>query len=202
MLVSGDGRNTSGFNFSNPIYLYKMDETMQKRLIWTIGHSTMTLVEFIKLLKLFQIECIADIRSYPGSRRHPQFNKEELEISLPRNDIKYIHFPDLGGRRKVKADSSNTGWHHPAFRGYADYMETSSFIQAAKELENLASGERTAYMCSESLWWHCHRSLLSDYLKLHGWTVLHITSQGKSHEHTYTSPARIVNGKLLYSSSH
>jgi len=98
----------------------------------------------------------------------------------------------------MKPDSINTGWRLAAFRGYADYMETSSFKEAIQELERFGSKGRIAYMCSEALWWRCHRSLVSDYLKLHGWTVFHIMGIGKTQEHTYTSPAQIVNGELLY----
>jgi uncharacterized protein (DUF488 family) len=175
-----------------------MNETEQKKIIWTIGHSTRTLKEFIDLLKPFHIECVADIRSYPGSSRYPHFNKEALEVSLPEDNIKYIHLKELGGRKKVKPDSINTGWRNAAFRGYADYMETSSFKEAIKSLERLGSGERIAYMCSEALWWRCHRALVSDYLKLYGWTVFHIMSIGKTQEHIYTSPSKIVNGELMY----
>ncbi len=175
-----------------------MKEAKQKMIIWTIGHSTRTLDEFITMLKSFQIERLADIRSFPGSRRYPHFNNKTLEVSLPENNIKYIHLKELGGRRQVRSDSINTGWRLAAFRGYADYMETSTFKKATLELERLAYKERTAYMCSEALWWRCHRSLVSDYLKVHGWTVMHIMGVGKAQEHPYTSPAEIVNGELLY----
>jgi uncharacterized protein (DUF488 family) len=172
---------------------------MEPGVIWTIGHSTHAFETFISILKSFQIECVADIRSYPGSQKFPHFNREALEVTLPENNISYIHLKDLGGRRKVKPGSVNTNWHHPAFRGYADYMETDSFKEAIRELENMASGKRTAYMCSEALWWRCHRILVSDWLKLHGWTILHISGVGKTREHSYTSAARIINGELLYS---
>jgi uncharacterized protein (DUF488 family) len=175
-----------------------MKAAQEKRIIWTIGHSTRTLDEFIAILKSFKIECIADIRSYPGSRRYPHFNKEALEITLPGNDIRYTHLKELGGRRKAKPDSINTGWHLAAFRGYADYMETDAFKKAIRELEQIASKENVAFMCAEGLWWRCHRSLVSDYLKLHGWSVMHIMGPGKVQEHPYTSPAEIVNGKLQY----
>ena len=167
--------------------------------IWTIGHSTRTIEEFIAMLKSFQIEIVADIRSFPGSRRYPHFNKEALSISLPENDIKYIHLRELGGRRKTRADSINTGWRLDAFRAYADYMETDAFKNTITELENIACNERTAYMCSEAVWWRCHRSLVSDYLKVNGWTVMHIMTIGKGEVHPYTSPARIVGDRLLYS---
>lgn len=172
---------------------------MQMKTIWTVGHSTHSLEEFMGILHSASIECVADIRSFPGSRKFPHFNREALEISLPANNILYIHFRELGGRRKVRPDSPNTNWHHPAFRGYADYMETDSFKCAITELETLASGKRTACMCSEALWWRCHRSMVSDWLKLHGWIVLHLTGVGKSREHTYTPAARIYNAELFYS---
>jgi uncharacterized protein (DUF488 family) len=105
---------------------------------------------------------------------------------------------NLGGRRKPKADSKNTGWRNESFRGYADYMETDSFNAAIIKLQELAKKQKTCYMCSEALWWRCHRSLVSDYLKHDGWTVIHIMDVGKSQEHSYTSPARIVGDRLVY----
>jgi len=167
-------------------------------MIWTIGHSTRTLEAFIGLLKEFQIHLLADIRSYPGSRRCPQFNSAPLKASLAGANIRYIHMNSLGGRRRVRPDSHNTGWIHPAFRGYADYMETVSFKEAIPELEDLASHELTAIMCAEALWWRCHRGLVSDYLKWRGWTILHILGPGKTEEHPFTKPARIEDGELSY----
>jgi len=171
---------------------------MKQKTIWTIGHSTRTLEVFIAMLKSFQIELLVDIRSFPGSKHYPHFNKEALMISLPENGIEYTHLVKLGGRRKPRPDSDNTGWRVAAFRGYADYMETEDFNKAIKELEFLASNNRVVYMCSEAVWWSCHRSLVSDYLKLKGWTVMHIMDIGKAEEHPYTKPARIENGKLYY----
>jgi len=176
-----------------------MIRSEQNKTVWTIGHSTRTLDEFIAMLKSFQIELVADIRSFPGSRKYPQYNKEALEISLPQNNIRYLHLKNLGGRRKANPDSKNTAWRHVAFRGYADYMETEAFKGGIKELEAIASKERTAYMCSEAVWWRCHRSMVSDYLKVNGWTVMHIMGIGKDGEHPYTSAARIVGNKLVYS---
>jgi uncharacterized protein (DUF488 family) len=173
-------------------------ETKQKNIIWTIGHSTHSIEEFIAMLKSFQIEQLADIRSFPGSRRFPHFNKETLDISLAESHIKYIHLRELGGRRKVRPDSNNIGWRLASFRGYADYMESEPFKNGILELENIAYKARTAYMCSEALWWRCHRSLVSDYLKVHEWTVMHIMNTGKAQEHSYTSPAEIINGELFY----
>ena len=182
--------------FYQRLKMMKGDEAI--KIIWTIGHSTRALDEFVDMLKSFQIESVADIRSFPGSRRFPQFNKEALALSLPENNIKYIHLKELGGRRKVQPDSINTGWRLAAFRGYADYMGTDAFKNAIQELENFAYKNRIAYMCSEALWWRCHRSLVSDYLKVHGWMVMHIMGNGKAQEHPYTSPAEIVNGELAY----
>lgn len=172
--------------------------TEESKIIWTIGHSTRSLDEFIEMLRSFNIEVIADIRSFPGSRKFPHFNKEALEISLPQNNIQYVHLKNLGGRRKANPGSKNTGWRHIAFRSYADYMETDTFKGGMEELEKIALQKRTAYMCSEAVWWRCHRSMVSDYLKLNGWKVMHIMGVGKATEHPYTSPARIVNNELNY----
>jgi uncharacterized protein (DUF488 family) len=174
-----------------------MNDIKQKQ-IWTIGHSTRTLEHFIEMLRSFNIELLVDIRSFPGSKRYPHFNKENLEQSMPANNIGYVHLKSLGGRRPARKDSKNTGWRHPAFRGYADYMETDEFEKGIEELETLAIKQHTAYMCSEAVWWRCHRSMVSDYLKLKGWLVHHIMETRKATEHTYTGPAKIVNGELFY----
>ncbi|MDZ4847053.1 MAG: DUF488 domain-containing protein [Chitinophagales bacterium] len=170
---------------------------MQERLIWTIGHSTRPLEKFISMLQSFHIELLADIRSFPGSKRYPHFNKEALGLSLHHAGIGYVHLPELGGRRKPRADSANTVWRNAAFRGYADYMETEAFKKAISRLENLAKETRTAYMCSEAVWWRCHRSLVSDYLKTHKWTVMHISEEGKAAEHPFTPVARDTQGNLF-----
>ncbi len=171
---------------------------MQEKLIWTIGHSTSSLEKFVSLLQSFNIELLADIRSYPGSKRYPHFNKESLSLSLKNVGIGYIHLPELGGRRKPRPDSANTAWRNAAFRGYADYMETEDFKKAISNLENFSLEQRTAYMCSEAVWWRCHRSLVSDYFKTHGWTVMHIMEEGKAVEHPFTPVARAVQGNLFY----
>jgi len=170
----------------------------KEKIIWTIGHSVHPIEKFIDMLKVFEIEYLIDIRSYPGSKRLPHFNKEALEKSLPENNIEYTHMPELGGRRPAKPDSHNTAWRVNAFRGYADYMETDEFKNAIIKLTKFSDKKRVAYMCAEALWWSCHRSLVSDYLKINGWKVIHIMSETKSEEHPYTKPARIVDGKLDY----
>ena len=175
-----------------------MNKTQQGKTIWTLGHSTRSLSELIEMLQSFQIELVVDIRSFPGSRKFPQFNKEALEFFLPQSNIEYMHLKNLGGRRKANPDSKNTSWRNAAFKGYADYMETAVFKEGIQELENSALKKRTAYMCSEAVWWRCHRSMVSDYLKVRSWKVMHIMSPGKAEEHPYTQPARIVNGELSY----
>lgn len=170
----------------------------EDKTIWTIGHSTHPFEAFTAMLHSFNIELVADIRSFPGSRRFPQFNKEMLQITLPQNHIQYIHLKELGGRRKVNPHSHNTAWRHPAFRGYADYMETDAFKDGIVMLEKKALQHRTAYMCSEAVWWRCHRSMVSDYLKAAGWKIWHIMGIEKAEEHPYTAPATIVNGRLSY----
>lgn len=166
--------------------------------IWTIGHSTRNLDEFISLLKQNQIKILADVRSFPGSRRFPHFNQHAFSDSLKSSGIAYHHFKDLGGRRKALADSKNSAWRSKAFQGYADYMESEEFLLSAEDLQTLAKNENTAIMCSEAVWWKCHRSLISDYLKNKGWKVLHILSDKKIEEHPFTKPAKIVQGNLFY----
>jgi len=175
--------------------IYAMPHT-----IYTIGHSTHSEDEFVAMLTAHHINHLVDIRTFPGSKRFPHFNKQSLEVLLPQHQIQYTHLKDLGGRRNPKPDSRNTGWRLSGFRGYADYMETQSFMDAAHELEHMAEKENTAFMCSEAVWWSCHRSLLSDWLKFRGWTVLHIMGKTKLQEHPYTAPAKIIDGKLSYES--
>jgi uncharacterized protein (DUF488 family) len=175
-----------------------MKEFEEEKTVWTIGHSTHPFEEFVEMLHSFSIQVVIDIRSFPGSRKFPHFNKEILQLTLPENGIEYIHLKKLGGRRKVNPDSKNTAWRHLAFRAYADYMETIDFKEGIQELEQIALKKRTAYMCSEAVWWRCHRSMVSDYLKADGWKVLHIMAVRKEQEHPFTAVARMVNGELTY----
>ena len=138
------------------------------------------------------------MRSFPGSRRYPQFNKDNLQSSLAANQIEYVHLPELGGRRRARPDSINMSWRNESFRGYADYMETHGFELGMSKLLDLAAQRRTAIMCAESLWWRCHRGLISDYLKAAGHTVIHILSETKTEEHSFASTARIIDGQLSY----
>ena len=175
-----------------------VEPEQKEKTIWTIGHSTRSLDEFVGMLKSFQIALVADIRRFPGSKKYPHFNQDDLRISLGENNIEYIHFENLGGRRKTRPDSVNTAWRNASFQGYADYMETPEFMNAMAELEAVASKRRTVYMCSEAVWWRCHRSMVSDILKFRGWKVNHIMGVGKETEHPYTGPAKIRGSRLSY----
>ena len=166
--------------------------------VWTVGHSTRSADEFGKVLLAHEIQVLVDVRSFPGSRRYPQFNRAALDESLRALGIEYKHEPRLGGRRKPRADSHNTAWRNASFRAYADHMESDEFKRGVDGLLEVAANARTAVMCAESLWWRCHRSLIADYLKAAGHTVIHILDESKTEEHPFTSAARIVQGKLSY----
>lgn len=173
--------------------------SVKKRLnIWTIGHSTRSLAEFLELLAANEIEALADVRRHPGSRKYPHFNQAELEASLPEAGIEYELFERLGGRRRARKDSINTVWQNASFRGYADYMETEQFNEGIERLLQLAGQKKTAVMCSEAVWWRCHRSLIADYLKAAGNTVEHIIGLEKTEIHPFTQPAQVEDGKLFY----
>jgi uncharacterized protein (DUF488 family) len=167
-------------------------------VIWTIGHSTRELGDFIALLHANDIGAIADVRLLPGSRRYPQFNADALSESLGRAGIRYEHFRELGGRRKPRPHSHNTAWRNEAFRGYADYMATAEFQRGIARLLGLAAETRTAIMCAEAVWWRCHRALISDYLKVRDVDVLHIISATRTEPHPFTSAAHVADGQLSY----
>jgi uncharacterized protein (DUF488 family) len=166
--------------------------------VFTVGHSTRSEEEFVKILKAHGVEVLVDVRTFPGSRRYPQFNRVELSESLTKAGLEYKHEPRLGGRRAPHADSHNTAWRNAQFRGYADHMETEAFRKGVEDLLQVAGDARVAVMCAEAVWWRCHRSLLADYLKASGHTVLHILDEKKIEEHPFTSAARILDGQLSY----
>jgi uncharacterized protein (DUF488 family) len=166
--------------------------------IWTIGHSTRPLDEFLNVLARYDVEAVADVRRFPGSRRNPQYSDTALAASLAANGVEYRWIPALGGRRTAKPDSANTSWRNASFRGYADYMDSLEFAAGMDELRELAGRKRTAIMCAELLWWRCHRALISDLLCSEGVEVVHIRDAENSSVHTYTKPARIVDGRLSY----
>ena len=167
--------------------------------LYTIGHSTRSLDELIAALKAHEIQTLVDIRSFPVSRRLPHFNRESLETALPAADIRYVWMKALGGyRKKIRDDSPHIALRSRSFRNYADYMLTPEFELVAQELVKLASELRTAYMCAERVWFHCHRMIVSDWLVAHGHMVLHIDDTGPVRPHKLTAEGRVVDGKLIY----
>jgi uncharacterized protein (DUF488 family) len=171
------------------------EETLR---LWTVGHSTRSAEEFNEILAAHHIRALVDVRSFPGSRRYPQFNKPQLATSLAANGVAYFHLPQLGGRRPARKDSRNTAWKNSSFRGYADHMESEEFQQGIERLLKIAGESNVAIMCAEALWWRCHRSLISDFLKVRGVEVIHILDATHDQPHPYTSAARIIDGKLSY----
>ena len=167
--------------------------------LYTIGHSTRSLDELIAVLRHHSIQTLVDIRAFPVSRRLPHFNRESLEAGLEAVGIRYVWMKALGGyRKKTREDSPNTGLRNASFRNYADYMLTPEFEAAAQELVRLAEESRTAYMCAERVWFHCHRMLVSDWLVAHGNSVLHIDADGAPKAHALTKEAHLVNGQVIY----
>lgn len=167
-------------------------------LLYTIGHSTKPLDEFVELLKIYRIELLGDIRTVPRSRRNPQFNKETFPAELKREGIDYIHLQGLGGLRKAAKDSLNMGWENASFRGYADYMQTAEFLENLAELIELAQKQRMAIMCAEALPWRCHRSLVADMLAVRGFQVEHIMSKNRAQPHEITSWAQVDGLRITY----
>lgn len=174
---------------------------MLKR-IYTIGHSTRTLEEFVALLQEHGVARLADIRRYPGSRRYPHFSGESLAQSLPRHGILYEHFADLGGRRAPQQNSPNGAWENDQFRGYADHMGTPAFHAALDRLlDPPPTGNRqppTAIMCAEAVPWRCHRNLTADELVRRGVEVVHILAPGKAQPHALSKMARVERDRVIY----
>ena len=172
---------------------------MDQGTVWTIGHSTRPIEELLRLLAEHRIEALADVRRFPASRKHPQYNAAPLREALQRAGIGYLPLTELGGRRPARRDSQNVAWRNASFRGYADYMETPAFAAALEKLMGEARERRTAIMCAEAPWWRCHRALISDALMIRGFPVCHIMKAGGGCEsHPYTSAATIAGGKLSY----
>jgi uncharacterized protein (DUF488 family) len=165
--------------------------------IWTIGHSTDPIDTFLRALAAHQISLVADVRRFPGSRRHPQFGQAALSASLAAAGLEYAHLPELGGRRRARKDSPNIAWRVDAFRGYADYMDTPAFAAGIERLLALSAAHRVAIMCAERVWWSCHRGLIADWLKSLGHDVRHIVGN-RAEPHPYTAAASIVDGRLSY----
>lgn len=166
--------------------------------VWTIGHSTRSIDEFLDVLAAYGIETVADVRRFPGSRRHPQFGGEALAASLRSRGLEYAWIAQLGGRRRRTEGTAPSAWRHPSFQAYGDHIASAEFAEGLDQLLHLAQAARTAIMCSELLWWRCHRAIISDVLVFAGVSVTHILTAQQSTPHSYTSPARIVDGELSY----
>jgi uncharacterized protein (DUF488 family) len=173
--------------------------------IFTIGHSTRTLEQFVELLEIHGVRQVADIRTVPRSRRHPQFERDALARSLPARGFVYRHLPALGGLRRARPDSVNTAWQNASFRGYADYMGTPAFARGLDELIAFAREAPTAIMCAEAVWWRCHRRLVADALLVAGqktkrraMTIRHIVSTAAAAPHELTPFARVDQDQLTY----
>lgn len=166
--------------------------------VHTVGHSTRTLEELVELLRSFQIEVLADIRTVPRSRHNPQFDRAALSRSLRSRRIRYAHLARLGGLRHARKDSTNTAWRNASFRGFADYMQTPEFEAGLEELRELAKTGRVALMCAEAVPWRCHRSLVADALSARGARVEHITSRSRSSPHRLTGFAKVDGGRVTY----
>jgi uncharacterized protein (DUF488 family) len=166
--------------------------------IFAVGHSTRGAEEFVALLRHHGVRRLADVRTLPGSKKVPQFNKEALEPVLVEVGIAYVHLKSLGGLRKPRADSENAGWRNKSFRGYADYMQAPEFERGLEELIELALERPTAIMCAEAVPWRCHRSLIADALVVRGHEVVHVFSKTKAEPHRLTAFARVDGARVSY----
>lgn len=166
--------------------------------VFTIGHSTRPIAEFIEMLRAHGVERVVDVRSIPRSRHNPQFNRDALARRLRAAGIGYVHLKKLGGLRHAKADSANLGWHNASFRGFADYMQTEDFLAGLARLEKLAAAKATAIMCAEAVPWRCHRSLIADALLVRDFPVEDIMSVGRAQEHEITPFARVRGLRITY----
>jgi uncharacterized protein (DUF488 family) len=166
--------------------------------VFTVGHSTRTLEEFMELLKTYSVTLVVDVRTVPRSRHNPQFNKETLPNSLKTQSIKYVHMPEIGGLRHPKRDSVNLAWKNSGFRGYADYMQTQEFTDNLLRIVALARENCLALMCAEALPWRCHRNLISDALVTRHIKVLHIISKTSTITHELSEMAHVEGTKITY----
>jgi len=167
-------------------------------MIYTIGHSTHPIDEFIRILDAFEIKQVVDVRTIPRSRYNPQFNEKELGKSLCRHGIEYVHLEGLGGLRHASKNPMNAGWKNASFRGFADYMQTPDFSRSIGELLDLVVGKRTVLMCAEAVPWRCHRSLIGDPLLIRNIDVLDIINESHSKPHTLTPWAKVDGHRITY----
>ena len=168
------------------------------RSLFTVGHSNHRIEKFLEILRAHRVERIMDVRRFPASRKWPHFNAATLAQSLEEAGINYIGLPQLGGRRKPRADSPHTAWRAQAFRGYADFMDTPEFAAGLERVLTLAQEKRSALMCAEALPWRCHRSLIADALMARGWEVLEILSADQARPRRFPAFARIEGERVIY----
>jgi uncharacterized protein (DUF488 family) len=166
--------------------------------VFTVGHSTLPIGDFIALLHAYGIACLCDVRTVPKSRHNPQFNADALAASLGAAGIDYVPMQALGGLRKPRKDSPNAGWRNESFRGYADYMQTEAFAAALERLIEISRGGRTAIMCAEAVPWRCHRSLVADALVAHGVPAVEIMSATNARPHKLTAFAKVEGENVTY----
>lgn len=166
--------------------------------LYTIGHSTRAIEEFLNILQAFHVQLVVDVRTVPKSRRNPQFGEDQLADSLKHSNIDYKQIKKLGGLQHASQDSINTGWHNMSFRGYADYMATTSFKEGLQQIKELAENHVAVILCAEAVPWRCHRSLIADALTLQGWEVLHIHNQTTAKVHQLTPFLKVQNGEITY----
>ena len=171
---------------------------MRPLVVFTIGHSTRTIADFIRLLKAHAVQRVIDVRTIPRSRHNPQFNRDQLSPALHRARMHYTHMPGLGGLRHARRDSSNTAWRNASFRGYADYMQTAEFDDNLSRCIALARRERVVLMCAEAVPWRCHRSLIADALIVRGIEAMEITSGVRARPHALTQWARVMGTRVTY----
>lgn len=176
----------------------KERKSEQEQVVFSIGHSTRPVSEFIEIMRAYGIKKVIDIRTIPKSRHNPQFNQDELRESLKAAKIGYLHMKGLGGLRHALKDSPNTGWRNASFRGFADYMQTEEFERNLEKLIEAAKKRATVVMCAETLPWRCHRSLIGDALLIRGVNMKHIISSGSSRDHALTPWAKVNGRKITY----
>lgn len=177
------------------------DDTPPRRhadTLWTVGHSTRDWATFLDLLASQRIEAIADVRRFPGSRRHPQFASDAMAQHLPEAGIDYRWLPQLGGRRRAQPGSPNGAWRNAAFQGYADHMTSAEFAEGLDAALALAATRRTALMCAEAVWWRCHRRLIADLLTVRGLQVCHILDAKHIQPHVLNADARAEGDGVIY----
>jgi uncharacterized protein (DUF488 family) len=172
---------------------------MSEGTVWTVGHSTYPFPEFLALLQAHAIQTVADVRRFPGSRRHPQFGGEALSTSLAAHHIDYHWFPELGGRRRPDLlELEGSAWRHPSFRAYAQHLKSEEFARGLDSLLHVAKASLTVIMCSELLWWRCHRRLIADVMVFCGWEVIHILGATDHSEHRLAAPVSVRAEGLSY----